>query len=127
VTITPQLPRKASLALSGAKVLALGMVLLFLVSGLVARTPTRTHDPSALRLDLGTTDLERAMAEHDCTATGFGDRATPRSGLILREGRLEHVSFDRAWSVFTGEQAGELVAVCLSEASVPERAMASGA
>ena len=103
------------LALTVAKVVALGVVLLVLVSGLVTKAPARMQDPAALLLDLGAKDLRAAMAEHDCTTTGFGDRATPRSALIRHQGRIEHVSFERAWSVFTGEQPGVLLAVCLSE------------
>jgi hypothetical protein len=111
--------------LSVGKALALGLVLVVLVSGFATRTPTRAHDPSALRLDLGAKDLQRAMSEHDCTTTGFGDSATPRSALIRHQGRLRHVTFERAWSVFTGEQPGELLAVCLGE--VLERSVPASA
>jgi hypothetical protein len=116
VTTTRRLPRRPSLILSVAKALALGMVLVALVSGFAARTPARSEDPSAIRLELGAKDLQRAMAEHNCRTTGFGDTASPASALIRYHGRLEHVSFERAWSVFTGERPGELLAVCLSEA-----------
>ncbi|MDQ4051729.1 MAG: hypothetical protein M3237_03385 [Actinomycetota bacterium] len=111
------------LAPTAATAAALGVVLLVLVSGLVTRTPTRAQDPAALRLDLGARDLRAAMVEHDCTTTGFGDSATPRSALIRHDGRLQHVGFERAWSVFTGERPGVLLAVCLS--SVAEGAVAS--
>jgi hypothetical protein len=116
VTTTRRLPRRPSLILSVAQALALGLVLVVLVSGFAARTPARSENPSAIPLDLGAKDLQRAMTEHDCRTTGFGDTASPVSALIRHHGRLEHVSFERAWSVFTGEQPGELLAVCLSEA-----------
>lgn len=116
MTESPQQPRGAVLLLTSAKVLALALAVLFLGSGFVTGTPTRAQAPSALRLDASASGLERAMAEHECTTTGFGDSADPRSALIRHQGRLQHVSFERAWSVFTGEQPGELVAVCLSEA-----------
>ena len=115
MTVTQQPPRQASLIASVVKVLALGVALLVLVSAVTNRTPSRTHDPSALEVELGAADLQAAMAEYECTTTGFGDAATPLSALIRLEGRLQHVSFDHAWSVFTGEQPGELLAVCLSE------------
>lgn len=128
VTITRLLPRRSSLLLTVAKALAVGVVMVVLVSGFAAHTSTSAHDPSALRLDVsGERDVQRAMAKHECAITGFGDSATPRSALIRLDGRLHHVSFDHAWSVFTGEQPGELVAVCLSEPSVVVRAVATGA
>jgi len=113
--VISQHPGTASLLLNVAKVLAVGLVLAVLVSGFAIRTPTRAENPRALRLDAGATDLQRAMFEHQCTTTGFGGSAFPRSALIRHHGRLRHVSFEHAWSVFTGERPGELLAVCLSE------------
>jgi hypothetical protein len=127
VTLSRLSPRKPALVLSVAKALALGLVLVALVSGIAARTPARTQDPLALRLDLGAKDLQLAMTEHNCTTTGFGDSASPRSALIRRDGELQHVSFEQAWSVFTGAQPGELLAVCLSEVLVGEGSVASRA
>ncbi len=125
--VTRLLPRRASLVLDAAKALVVGVLMVALVSGFAARTSTHANDPSSLRLDVsGEQGLRRAMAKHLCTTTGFGDSASPRSGLIRLHGRLRHVSFERAWSVFTGEQPGELVAVCLSEPSVAERPMSAG-
>ena len=106
---------RAALTLSVAKVLALGVALVVLVSGFAVSSPTRSHE-SAARLHSGPRDLQRAMTEHECTTTGFGERATPQSALIRHNGRLEHVSFETAWSVFTGAEPGELLAVCLSKA-----------
>jgi hypothetical protein len=114
VTISAH-PRRASLVLNVAKALAVGVALVVLVSGFATTTPTREQDPRALRLDPGAPDLQRAMVEHDCTTTGYGDSALPLSALIRLDGRLLHVTFERAWSVFTGEEPGELLAVCLSE------------
>lgn len=59
--------------------------------------------------------VQRAMARHHCTDTGFGSMATPRSALIVRSGVLEHVTFDQGWSVFIGERPGQLLGVCLTE------------
>ena len=112
-------PRRASLILGVGKCLVLGLVLVALVLGFATETLSRTPSPTALRLDVGAKDLQRAMTKHECTATGFGDRASPLSALIRLDGQLQHVSFDQAWSVFTGDEPGELLAVCLSEL-VPE-------
>ncbi len=59
--------------------------------------------------------VRQAMARHECTETGFGSAATPRSALIVRSGMLQHVTFDQGWSVFIGERPGQLLGVCLSE------------
>ena len=126
VTGTPLQPRRASLILGVAKCLVLGLVLVTLVLGFATQTPSRAGSPSALRLDVGGKDLQRAMTKHGCTSTGFGDSASPRSALIRLDGRLQHVSFDQAWSVFTGEEPGELLAVCLSEL-VPEGPVSASA
>jgi len=127
VTISRPSPRKAALVLSVAKALALGLVLVVLVSGFATRTPVRIQHPTALRLDLAAKDLQRAMIQHHCTTTGFGDSASPRSALIRHHGELRHVSFEQAWSVFTGEEPGQLLAVCLTEVLVGERPVTSRA
>ena len=101
--------------MSVAKAVALGLVLIAVVSTLATSTPTRAEHPSAVRLDLDAKDLQQAMSEHRCSTTGFGESASPRSALVRRDGVLGHVSFERAWSVFTGEAPGELLAVCLSK------------
>ena len=87
VTISRPRPRKAALILSVAKALALGLVLVVLVSGIATKTPLRVQHPTALRLDLAAKDLQRAMVQHDCTTTGFGDSASPRSALIRHRRR----------------------------------------
>jgi hypothetical protein len=112
---------------SVARTVALGLVLVALVSILAAGAPMRAAHPSAVRLDLDAKDLQRAMSEHHCTTTGFGESASPRSALVRHRGELRHVTFERAWSVFTGAAPGELLAVCLSEVSVGERAVSAGA
>ncbi len=113
--------------MSVARVIALGLVLVAVVASFAASTPTRAQHPSAVRLDLDAKALQQAMTEHHCTTTGFGDSASPRSALVRHRGELRHVTFERAWSVFTGAAPGELLAVCLSEVSVGERAVSAGA
>ncbi len=120
-------PPRAALTLSVAKVIALGLLLVVLVSGFAAWSPLRAQHPTALRVELISEDLQQAITEHNCSITGFGDSASPRSALIRRHGVLRHVSFDRAWSVFTGQEPGELLAVCLGEVLVRERPVTSRA
>lgn len=115
VTATRLGPRRASLILGVAKCLVLGLVLVSLVLGFATQTISSAETPSALRLDVGARDLQRAMTKHECSETGFGGRAAPLSALIRLDGQLRHVSFDQAWSVFTGAEPGKLLAVCLSE------------
>lgn len=56
--------------------------------------------------------LERLVERHDCSATGFGADVIPGSSLVLQDEVIRHVSFDDGWAVYTGEQAGTLLAVC---------------
>ena len=116
VIVTTRLaPLRAPLVASVARTLAVAVVLVAVVSGFAESALTRHQDPSALRLHQQEPEVRRAMAEHQCSTTGFGDTADPRSALIRRDGELLHVTFERAWSVFTGDRAGELVAVCLAD------------
>ena len=65
-------------------------------------------------LDMSAGPLDAMMQENRCSLTGF-DRTIIPSRAIVRtpEGATELVSFDHGWAVFSGEVAGELVAVCL--------------
>ena len=56
-----------------------------------------------------------AMMEHNrCSFTGFGRDEIPEQAIIRTpQGENKLVSFDHGWAVFSGEAAGELVAVCL--------------
>lgn len=79
--------------------------------------PTPTAPSESVGLSAG--PLEDLMQHNRCSVTGF-DRTVVPSQAIVRtpEGETELVSFDRGWAVFSGEVAGELVAVCLG----PKRA-----
>lgn len=114
--------RRARLALITAKCALVGVTVLVVALSAFGRSPA-VPDPgrpgaagatAGLIADASPT-VQRAMARHECTETGFGARATPRSALIVRSGVLEHVSFDQGWSVFIGERPGLLLGVCLSE------------
>ena len=52
------------------------------------------------------------MERHGCSSTGLGPDVVPGSALVAHDGRLEDVSFDAGWAVFTGDAEGSLVAVC---------------
>lgn len=58
--------------------------------------------------------LDDLMTANRCSLTGF-DRGVIPSTAIVRTpvGDTELVSFDQGWAVFSGEQPGDLVAVCL--------------
>ena len=59
--------------------------------------------------------VQRLLDRHDCSTTGF-DHADPASALIRSaDGRLQLVSFDRGWEVFTSHSSTILVAVCLDD------------
>jgi hypothetical protein len=60
--------------------------------------------------------VERAVADHHCSYTGFGDGAVPTSALIRTpHGDLRQVSFDVGWDVYNHRRPGTLVAVCLDD------------
>ena len=107
--------------LTAAKCVLVGVTMSVVALSGLGRTPA---EPLAPRPGSGagagaaapaSQPVQRAMVQHECSETGFGSTATPRSALIVRSGALRHVSFDQGWSVFVGERPGELLAVCLSE------------
>lgn len=84
-----------------------------LALGLGSPTMDRADSSSAQQQSYADARLERAMERHECSATGFGEDVIPRSALIQQEGEMERVSFDRGWAVYTGDEPGTLIAVCL--------------
>lgn len=80
---------------------------------------TGAADPGArfdgrIVTDQATTRTERMMERYDCSTTGYGTRATPRSAIVRRPaGTLAAVTFDEGWRVYTADGAAILVAVCL--------------
>lgn len=90
-----------------------GLTLLLGFAALGATTqPTPAAPSESVGLSAG--PLDDLMQHNRCSVTGF-DRTVVPSQAIVRtpEGATELVSFDRGWAVFSGEVAGELVAVCL--------------
>ncbi|WP_157537114.1 hypothetical protein [Nocardioides sp. Root190] len=69
---------------------------------------------SADRLGMSSGPLDAMMQQNRCSLTGFDRTVIPSTAIVRTpEGATELVSFDRGWAVFSGEVAGELVAVCL--------------
>lgn len=63
--------------------------------------------------------LESLMERNRCSFTGFDREVIPSKAIVRTpDGAVELVSFDRGWAVFSGEVAGELVAVCLGPGAV---------
>lgn len=56
--------------------------------------------------------LDALMERHGCSTTGLGPDVVPGSALVAHGNRVDHVTFDAGWAVFTGDAAGSLVAVC---------------
>ncbi len=67
-------------------------------------------------LGLSSTPLDKMLERHNCSVTGFDADVVPRSAVVRHpDGSTELVSFDQGWAVFNGEEAGDLVAVCLGK------------
>lgn len=87
-------------------------------SGTVTGTTTGTVATEGVTVDQQSTaphigvGFEDLMARHACSSTGFGPGVVPASALVLRHGKLRHVSFDDGWDTYTGTTSGTLVAVC---------------
>ncbi len=74
------------------------------------------------RLGMSVGPLDALMEQNRCSMTGFDRDVIPSTAIVRTPtGDVELVSFDRGWAVFSGEVAGELVAVCLG----PERTTAT--
>jgi hypothetical protein len=60
--------------------------------------------------------VERLLARHDCSPSGFGSSAQPHSAIVRSpSGKLRHVDFETGWAVYTRHGAATLVAVCLDD------------
>ncbi len=92
-------------------VAGLTLLLGFGALGAVAE-PTPAAPSESVGLSAG--PLDDLMQHHRCSVTGFDRDVVPSQALVRTpEGETELVSFDRGWDVFSGEVAGELIAVCL--------------
>jgi hypothetical protein len=86
--------------------------------GVVAAPPAPTG--GADQVGLSSTPLTAMMERNRCSVTGFDRDQIPSTAIVRTpQGEIRLVSFDQGWAVFSGEAAGELVAVCLG----PEEAV----
>ena len=104
-------PPGVSLGLSVAKSLLVGLCLA-LATGLGASVTDRADQSVAPSTEVADSRVTRLMDRFECSQTGFGADVIPRGALIHLDGRVERVSFDRGWEVFTGDAPGTLMAVC---------------
>ena len=113
-------PPVLAIALSLLKTTIL-LVVLALGFGVIGGQPVAmSPDAGAPVIEERSAVIERAMAEHRCSVSGFGAGVIPSSALIRRDERVRQVSFDEGWAVFTGEAPGALIAVCLGELAMPQ-------
>lgn len=112
-TITP--PRWLRVGVHSVRtattVAALTLLVGFGAVGVISTPEPSTPSPQ-LGLSMG--PLDALMEQNRCSVTGFDRDVIPSSAIVRTPGgSTELVSFDRGWAVFSGEAAGELVAVCL--------------
>jgi hypothetical protein len=92
-----------------------GLLTLVVVGGLHGTAPS-AHPGTSQELDADQRVVQRAVADHHCSYSGFGHGSIPSSALIrTARGQLRQVSFEVGWDVYTGKRPGTLVAVCLDE------------
>lgn len=99
---------------------------LTLLVGFGAVNVISTPQPSAPAEQLGMQSgpLDDMMQLNRCSFTGFDRDVIPSKAIVRTpEGQTELVSFDRGWAVFSGDVAGELVAVCLGAPSATASAV----
>lgn len=116
--------RKPPLALALVVSLTKSLVLLVVVAlgfGLIggSQVTASPGDDSPDQIEERSAVIEKAMAEHECSVSGFAAGVIPRSALIRRDERVRQVSFDDGWAVLTGDAPGVLIAVCLGELAMP--------
>ena len=105
-------PPGVSLGLSLTKSVLVGLALA-LALGLGASVTDRADQSSAPSTEVADSRVSRFMDRYECSETGFDAGVIPASALIHVDGRMKRVSFDKGWAVFTGDEPGTLMAVCL--------------
>jgi len=104
-------PPGVLLGLSLTKSALIGLSLA-LALGLGAAMTDRADQSAAPSTEVSDSRVSRLMDRFECSQTGFGSDVIPNSALINLGGHVKHVSFDRGWAVFTGDEPGSLMAVC---------------
>lgn len=100
----------------GALTMLLGLGALSVVA------PPQAPTGGADQVGLASTPLNAMMERNRCSFTGFDREVIPSMAIVRTpEGETRLVSFDDGWEVFSGEVAGELIAVCLGPESPVER------
>lgn len=108
--------KQVTVTLATFKAAVLGTLLVLAVSAGVADPAAPEPSPPTLATDFSGQDVHAKLREHRCSTTGFAPDVQPSSALVRNpRGKLEVVSFDEGWEVFTGDRPGLLVAVCLDE------------
>lgn len=106
-----------------------GALTLLIGFGAVNMISAPHSPPAAEQQGMSTGPLDAMMQQNRCSFTGFDKSVIPSKAIVrTAEGATEVVSFDHGWAVFSGEVAGELVAVCLGPAkpTTPSIASATG-
>lgn len=106
----PAPPRVVRRGLDVVKGLALGAVVTIGAAAHVQAGTTAAPSVVPTPVDTG---LDRLMADHRCSTSGFADGSIPAASILrTSEGELRVVSFARGWAAYEGDLPGELVAVC---------------
>jgi len=111
---TPRRPLRV--VLTAVKGASLGGLLTLVVVGGLHSTPPSARPGDPADTDAAQGVVQRQVADHHCSYTGFGNRAVPSSALIRTpRGQIRQVSFDVGWDVYNGKRPGTLIAVCLDD------------
>ncbi len=118
-----RLPASARLACVGVKVAVIGTIGVLALGadpGAAVGQGPAPLDAGQQLLTSRPAPLERQLARHDCSTTGFDTDQQPVSALVRSaRGSLRFVDFDTGWRIYTRHGAATLVAVCL--AAPPQR------
>jgi hypothetical protein len=113
--------RAVRLAVEATKVVVVCTISYLAVTPALVQAQNVTADQAApTPADVAASErLSTLMDRHDCSATGLGADVIPGSALVERDDRVQQVSFDDGWAVFTGDADGSLLAVCRGALDAP--------
>ena len=103
--------RPFRLMVEGTKCAVVGVLAFLAVASGSVQTQgvTAAQDSSSTH---GQARLTKLLSKHECSETGFGADVIPGSALVMRDNRVQHVSFDDGWAIYSGDANGTLLAVC---------------